>query len=344
MKVAMLKGKLNVSVEEMMKPLIKEDEILLKVKAASICGTDVRMYKNGYNNVDESNPLIMGHEFAGVIEEVGSNVKEYHKNQKVALAPNMGCGVCDLCVNGETHLCEKFDAFGITISGGFAEYVVIPAKAIQQGNIVFLEEAISFEEASLVEPLSCVYNGQKRLNMMPGSDVLIIGAGPIGIMHIMVAKLFGASKIFLNDLSEERMRLAKQLIPEIILINGYIKEEIKKHTGKGVDLCIIAAPAAVAQTQSLQYMNMNGKLLFFGGLPKDKENVFINSNVLHYQQLTIYGCTKQSVMDYRICSKLVNDKRIPLDKIISKKYNIDSFMEALENASNVVGLKHVITF
>lgn len=344
MKAALLKGKLDISVEEVPLPEIGDDEILLKVKAASICGSDVRMYKNGYQHVSKEHPLIIGHEFAGVIEKIGKQVTAYEVGQRVAVAPNMGCGTCDHCVSGETHLCEHYQAFGINMNGGFAEYVKIPATAIQQGNITVLQDAISFAEAALVEPLSCVYNGQKRLHMTPGKDVLIIGAGPIGIMHIMVAKLFGAAKVFMNDLSRERMEQAKKLFPDLILVEGDLQEEICKHTGKGVDVCIIAATAPTAQTQSLQYMNMNGQLLFFGGLPKDRENVSLNTNLVHYKQLSIYGCTRQSVMDYRLCSKLVNDKRIPLNSIISATYPIDDFMEAMDKAAHAVGLKHVITF
>ena len=344
MKAARLKGKLNIQVEEVPVPQIADNEMLLKVKSASLCGTDVRMYNNGYKDVSEENPLIIGHEFAGIIEEIGSKVKGYTKGQKVAIAPNIGCGTCDLCVSGQTHLCDNYDAWGVTMDGGFAEYVRIPAFAIEQGNIAPLDDEISFAEASLVEPLSCVYNGQKQINILPGDDVLVVGMGPIGLMHVMVCKLFGAAKVIVADLSDERLAKAKELFPDVYTVKGDLKEEIKKITGKGVDVSIIAAPAAIAQSESTEYMNMNGKILFFGGLPKDKEMVPLNSNTIHYKQLSIHGCTKQSVYDYRLCSKLVNDKRIPLNLIVSETYSIDEFDTALANAAAAKGLKHVITF
>lgn len=344
MKAARLKGKLDVQVEEVAIPKIADNEMLLKVKSASLCGTDVRMYNNGYKDVSEANPLIIGHEFAGIIEEVGPQVKGYYKGQKVAIAPNIGCGTCDLCVSGQTHLCDDYDAWGVTMDGGFAEYVRIPAIAIEQGNIAPLDDEISFAEASLVEPLSCVYNGQKQINILPGDDVLVVGMGPIGLMHVMVCKLFGAAKVLVADLSEERLAKAKELFPDVYPVSGDLKEAVKEVTGKGVDVSIIAAPAAVAQSQSTEYMNMNGKILFFGGLPKDKEMVPLNSNTIHYKQLSIHGCTKQSVYDYRLCSKLVNDKRIPLHLIVSETYSIDEFDRALENAAAAKGLKHVIAF
>lgn len=344
MKAVQLMGKEKLAVREVPVPEISDDEILIKVRAASICGTDVRMYKNGYQDVSEEKPLTLGHEFAGDIARVGGNVTAYREGQRVSVAPNIGCGTCDLCVSGQTHLCAGYQAFGITMDGGFAEYVRVPKEAIRQGNVTVLDKDISYQEAALVEPLSCVYNGQKLIQMRPGSDVLIIGMGPIGIMHIMVAKLFGAGKIFVNDLSWDRVDKAKELFPDVIPIKGEILDGFRENGIKGVDVCIIAAPAADAQAQSLEYMNMNGKLLFFGGLPKTREQVTINTNLIHYRQLSIQGCTKQSVEEYRLCTKLVNDKRIPLGLIMSDTYPIEEFGRALQEAVAARGLKHVIVF
>ena len=130
MKAIQLTGKESLRMTEVPVPEIGPDEMLLRVRAASICGTDVRMYKNGYKNVSEAHPLIPGHEFSGDIAAVGENVMGYHVGQKVSVAPNIGCGVCDMCVSGNTHLCRTYDAFGVSIDGGFAEYVKIPETPI----------------------------------------------------------------------------------------------------------------------------------------------------------------------------------------------------------------------
>ena len=344
MKAILLTGKESLKLAEVPVPEITPNEILLKVRAASICGTDVRMYKNGYKNVTPETPLTLGHEFAGEIAEVGAKIRGYHVGQRVAAAPNIGCGTCDLCVSGNTHLCRNYDAFGISIPGGFAEYVRIPYHAISQGNIAILEEDISYQEAALVEPLSCVYNGQMLMNAPKGADTLIIGMGPIGIMHIMMARVFGAGRIFVNDLNAERLSKSKELIPDVIPLEGDVMNGLRANGAEGVDVCIIAAPAASAQAQSLEYMNMNGKILYFGGLPAGRENVTINTNLIHYKQLTIQGCTKQSVSEYRLCAKLVNDGRIPLNLIMSDSYRIDQFHEAMDNAAAARGLKHVFLF
>ena len=344
MKAILLTGKENLKIAEVPVPEISPNEILLRVRAASICGTDVRMYKNGYKNVSEDHPLIPGHEFSGDIAAVGENITAYRVGQKVSVAPNIGCGVCDMCVSGNTHHCKTYDAFGVTMDGGFAEYVKIPENAIRQGNVSPLKDEISYPAAALVEPLSCVYNGQLLLNAPKGADTLIIGMGPIGIMHIMMAKVFGAGRIFVNDLNAERLSKAKELIPDVIPLEGDVMNGLRANGADGVDVCIIAAPAASAQAQSLEYMNMNGKILYFGGLPAGRENVTINTNLIHYKQLTIQGCTKQSVSEYRLCAKLVNDGRIPLNLIMSDSYRIDQFQEAMDNAAAARGLKHVFLF
>lgn len=345
MKSADLFGKENVKVVEVDIPKIAEYEILVKVKAASICGSDVRMIKNGYKNVDEDHPLTLGHEFAGVIEEIGEQINGYKKGMRVAVAPNWGCGVCDACVSGNTHLCDEYQAFGINKPGGFAEYVVIPKAAIEQGNIAVLSDNISFEEGSLAEPLSCVLNGQEIVDIKLGDSVLIIGAGPIGIMHAMLAEVWGAGKVILNDLSEERLDAAKVIIPSLTIVKDNLEETIKKITdGKGVDVCIVAAPAPSAQEASLNYLKMNGKVLFFGGLPKEREIVNLNSNLIHYKQIRIFGSARANISQYRTCLKLIEHGKIPIRKLVTNHFSIDDFKKGAEAAARAEGLKNIITF
>ena len=160
----------------------------------------------------------------------------------------------------------------------------------------------------------------------------------------MMAKVFGAGLIFVNDLNTERLAKAKELIPDVIPLEGDVMDELRANGAEGVDVCIIAAPAPTAQAQSLEYMNMNGKILYFGGLPAGRENVSINTNLIHYKQLTIQGCTKQSVSEYRLCAKMVNDGRIPLNLIMSDSYRIEQYQEAMDNAAAAKGLKHVFLF
>ncbi|MCF1684765.1 alcohol dehydrogenase catalytic domain-containing protein [Tetragenococcus halophilus] len=346
MRAVQLYGKEDMRVDNIEKPQINENEILLKIKAASLCGTDVRMYKNGAAGVDEHHPLTLGHEISGIIEEVGNHITSYKIGQRVSVAPNIGCGNCDQCVSGNTHLCANYRAFGIHLAGGFAEYLKIPEKAIQQGNITLLANNTFFEQAALIEPFSCVFNGQEIAGVFPGDTVLIIGGGPIGIMHAMLAFSKGAGQVILTDHHESRMEVAKRILPQLTTLSGGdLADKIAEKTqGKGVDLCIVAAPSPQAQTESIHYMAKNGRLLFFGGLPKDRENVALNTNILHYKQLRIFGCTRASLSSYRTSEKMIASGQIPIERLITNKYPIEEFNQALENAEKSIGLKNVITF
>ena len=152
---ARLYGPGRLAVEEIETPRINENEVLVKVTAAAVCGTDLRMYRNGFAGVDESHPRVLGHEFGGVVAQVGKNVECFTEGMEVALAPNIGCGVCERCAAGNGHLCDAYTAFGINIDGAFAEYVKVPERAVKSGNLMATPKGLSAEDVALNEPLSC---------------------------------------------------------------------------------------------------------------------------------------------------------------------------------------------
>lgn len=344
MLAALLYGKNDLRLEEVEKPRINENEILLKVKSAAICGTDVRMLRNGYKGISPDSPRILGHELSGIIEEVGVNVKEYKEGMRVAVAPNIGCGICNACVRGEGHLCKDYKALGINMDGGFAEYVVLPEASIRFGNIIELEDSVSFDEAAINEALSCVYNGFERCNIRPGDTVLIIGAGPIGMMHAMLAKMAGASKIFMNDLSEERMHVCKKIDSSFITVKSEnLKERIFEETkGEGVDVCITACPAPQAQVTALEVIATNGRINFFGGLPADKQKVLLNTNIIHYKQLIVTGSTRASISQFRKTLEFISSGILDVSKLITSRFSLREIHKGFELASQASGLKNII--
>jgi L-iditol 2-dehydrogenase len=195
MLAANLYGKNDLRVENKPVPEIKEDEILLRVKAAALCGTDLRMLQNGAAGVDGDNPLVLCHEFAGVIERAGALVNGCKPGQRVCVAPNIGCGLCGYCVSGDSHHCFRLKALGVHLDGGFAEYARIPAAAVRLGNVTPLADNV----------FSCAYSAFERYGVNPGETVVIIGAGAIGLMHAKLAKMAGAAKVILNDISQARL-------------------------------------------------------------------------------------------------------------------------------------------
>ncbi|NCD32478.1 MAG: Zn-dependent alcohol dehydrogenase [Spartobacteria bacterium] len=347
MMAARMYGVKDIRIEQVPVPEINENELLLKVESAAVCGTDVRMVNNGYKDIAEDNPRILGHEFAGVIESVGAAVKHYKPGMRVAVAPNMGCGVCDFCSSGKGHLCQReFMAPGINIDGAFAEYVRIPEAAVRQGNVIELDDRLSTEEAALNEPLSCVYNAFQKVGIFPGDNVLIIGAGPIGIMHGMLALMAGAANVMINDLSEERLAMCKKLDQRFITVVGAeVGEKVKEITkGRGTDVCITANPAPITHRLALELSAMEGRINFFGGLPKDKENVTVNTNLIHYKELTVTGSTKASVAMFAKTLSFVAEGLVDVKALITKRYKLVDISDAIADATAASGLKNVIDF
>ncbi len=348
MRAALLYGKEDIRVQDVPTPEINENEVLLQVKSAFVCGTDVRMYRNGHKGVSEDSPLILGHELSGVIAGVGSNVKGYTEGMPVTVAPNMGCGICEFCISGNTQLClENSQALGINIDGGFAEYVRIPEPAVRQGNMMLIPEGMSFEEAAIVEPLSCAYNGHSKCPVDAGDTVLVIGAGPVGIMHARLAKMAGAAKIFINDLSENRLALCREADSSFITIGAGapLQEQMNDLTkGRGVDMVITACSVPQVQAIALDLAAINGKVLFFGGLPADKAVVGLDTNIIHYKLLTVTGMTRSSLAQYRKTLDLIANGLIKVDDLISTRSTVDRIQTTIENVSRGIGLKSTIVF
>ena len=346
MQAAALYGKLDLRVGEADIPQIDAGDILVQVQGAFVCGTDVRMYHNGYPEISETAPMILGHEGSGIVASCGSDVKNFKEGMRVAVAPNVGCGICDYCVSGNTHLCSDVKAVGIHMPGFFAEYVKIPENFVRQGNVVAIPDSMSLEEAALAEPLACVFNAFEKSKMRPGETVLVIGAGPIGLMHAKMAQIAGVEKIIINDLSHDRLDLCRQIDSTFITLESEnLKEELDTLTkGRGVDVCITACPAPQAQQIALEIAAINGRIVFFGGLPADQAKVSLDTNLIHYKQLEVTGTTRQSLSQYRRTLQLVACGRINVKDLISSRTALGDIQSALDNISQARSLKSAIYF
>jgi L-iditol 2-dehydrogenase len=344
MRAAQLFGKEDLRVGDLPVPEIGSGEILLRVKAAAVCGTDIRMYRNGARGVGPDSPLVPGHEVSGVIERVGAGVAGYREGMRVAVAPNMGCGVCDMCVSGNTQLCPTYKAFGINIPGGFAQFMKIPEAAVRQGNLAEIPEGADFADAALVEPLSCVYNAFKRSAITAGDTVLVIGAGPIGLMHAKLALMGGAARVFMNDISQERLDLCVAAEPSIVAVSGgSLVERMKELTaGRGVDVCITAAPVPEIQIAALEVAAVNGRVMFFGGLPEGRSKVALDTNLVHYKQITISGTTRSSLSQYRQTLGLVASGAVKVKDLVTSVSPLAEVRASFDRVMQGKGLKNVL--
>ena len=335
MLAAIYKGKKNIKVRDIPKPEIDDNEVLLKVKACSICGTDRKIYEYGHFKIKENNEYVLGHEISGVIEEVGKKVDYYKKGMRIALAPNVGCGFCEVCRKGLEQLCSEYNAFGISWPGGFAEYVKIPEIAVKHGNLVEIPESLSYEEAAIIEPLSCCYNAYESLNIRPGESLLIFGAGPMGILHLILNKHLGIGMTIVTDVDEKRLKLGQGFGADyLVKSDSGIKKTIMSLTkGIGVDNIITAASVPEIQEEALELVAINGKINFFAGLPAGKEEIKINSNVIHYKQLRITGTTGASLKQFRQTVKLSQGVGCNLKRMITKKIGIEELSTIFEDIS-----------
>jgi threonine dehydrogenase-like Zn-dependent dehydrogenase len=264
---------------------------------------------------------------------------------RVALAPNMGCGRCDLCLRGETQLCPDYISFGVGLDGGFAEYMRLPRESIQQGNVVEIPHGLDFEAAALAEPLSCAYRGMMACRPGLGDVILIVGAGPIGLMHLQVARSLGAGTVIVSSHSEQRGREATRLGADVVINprrESLIESVLAATGGRGADIAIVAAPSAEAQAQCVELMNVHGRINFFGGIPPGEAQTPINANRVHYRELCITGTTGQTVRDYRAAMRLIAERRVDVASLVSHRYSLGEICEAVQSARAKIGLKVMV--
>lgn len=316
-------------------PSVGRGDVLLRVGAASVCGTDVRIVRHGNRKLRDGQTIVLGHEFAGEIAEAGAGVTGYAVGQRVSVAPNAGCGQCDPCARGLANYCRHYTAFGIDRDGGHAEYVLIPAAFVAQGNVVPLPDHLGDAEASLLEPLSCVVGGIRRSRIELGDTVVICGAGPIGLMHVMLVAVSGAARIIVSDPQEHRLEKARALGADRVLNPD--KEDLtqcvmEETGGRGADVVITACPAASAQEQAISLLAPLGRVCFFGGLPRDHGPIQLDSNAVHYGGFVVTGSTGGSVHDYCVALRMAAGGKVRLDSVISDVVDLSDPAAAYDKA------------
>lgn len=345
MLAAVYHGPNDIRVEQVEKPQIGPGELLIKVLAASICGTDLRIYHGNHRKYPEGTIRIPGHEVVGTIAEIGPGVEGYALGQRVFVGPNAGCGHCHECIRGNNNLCANYEAIGVTVNGAFAEYVRISALSVRQGNIIPVSESVDPAASALLEPFACVLRGQNALHIQPGEIVLVMGAGPIGVMQTKLARARGAGRIIVSEPSPERAAQAAQMgahrvvVPTSEDLNQVILEE---SSGRGADVIIVAAPAHAAQESALDLAAISGRINFFGGLPKDKPSINFNSNTVHYKELVITATTACSTADCWQAAQIVNSGLVDLSALVSQRFPLRDALKGFAAAEDRKSLKIVL--
>jgi L-iditol 2-dehydrogenase len=345
MLAAVYHGPHDLRVENVPMPSIGKGELLVKVLSASICGTDLRIFHGNHRLYTPGKIRIPGHEVVGTIAEVGEEVKNYSIGQRVFCAPNTGCGHCQQCITGNNNLCANYDAIGVTSDGGFAEFVRIPSNSVQQGNVIPVSESVDPAVAALMEPFACVIRGQNALHVGLGDVVLVIGAGPIGVMHTKLAKARGVGRVIVSEPLADRAEQAKRMGADRVInpVSEDLKSALSEESqGRGADVVIVAAPVHAAQEAALDLAAISGRINFFGGLPKDRPTINFDSNLVHYKELVITATTACSTADCWQSAKIVNSGMVDLSDIVSQRFPLKEAVRAFAAAEDRKSLKIVL--
>ena len=267
MKVAILEEIEHLVVREAPDLQLEEGAVVIEVKVCSICGTDLRIYRHGDARVKL--PHVLGHEIAGEVKAVDEQVTDYKVGDRVAVTPRISCGECFYCRRGQPIFCQNGRTFGYQLPGGYAEYLLVSSRGVQFGVLNRIADTLSFEEAALSEPLSCCIRAQRALQVRGGDTVVVIGGGPVGMMHCRLAKANGASKVILVERETKRLKQVDlSSIDEVVDSSKSDPEaEILTFTqGRRADVVIVTCSSVQALEQSLSLAGRGGRINIFAGL------------------------------------------------------------------------------
>ena len=352
----------NLSVQEIQFPTNQDEKgVMLKVNACAVCGYDVRVFRNGHSKVTP--PIILGHELCGeilkAITTTTSNDIIIKEGSRVAVCPVIPCLNCRYCYNKQYNLCINLKEIGSTVDGGFAEYVKIPKNIIQIGGLVSVPDNLSNEEAALLEPLACCLNAFSHIGQIitegerGRSSVVIIGDGPIGLLHLQLSKLYGAKTIVVGKISARIQKAKSMGADEVIFADDDHQSSYKETSdnvleftdGIGANVVIVATSNPAALDLAMKIAAKNSIINIFAGMPKENNNnnaIPIDPNWLHYNQISITGSFSSTPSMLYEAARLASTKEVDLSKVVTHRYSLSNIEEAILATEKYYGLRAVI--
>lgn len=325
MKAALLYGVEDLRVEDVAVPTVEAGEVLVRVRGATTCGTDLKIFHRGYVERVIKLPTIFGHEWAGDVVEVAAGLDWPRKGMRVRAGNSAPCLHCAMCQRGQYNLCEDM----MWLWGAYAEYIKVPSRMVFV-NMQEVPEGVSYLEAAIAEPLACVLHGVEEAGVRLGDTVAIIGAGPIGLLHLLVSKRVGAKKVVVIDVVNERLEIAAKLGADET-INGAkedVIERVRKLTGDyGTDVAIEAIGLPATWEQALKLARKGGVVLEFGGCPPGTE-IKLNAEQLHYGETTVKGAFHTTPLHFRKALDLIASRTIDVRPLITREMNLKNIHEA----------------
>jgi L-iditol 2-dehydrogenase len=321
----------DVRLEDVPEPECGPDEVKLKVKACSTCGTDVKIFYNGHQNITP--PATMGHEIAGEVVEVGANVSGWTPGDRAQVIAAVPCGECYECKKGWMAVCQNQTSVGYQYDGGFADYIIIPRQVLRVDGLNRIPDNVGYDEASAAEPFACAINAQELLGIEEGETVVVFGAGPIGCMHIRIARgVHRCGPVYLVDVNADRLKMSADAVQPEETIDGSevdVVDRVMELTGgRGADVIITATAANITQEQAIAMAARNGRISFFGGLPKTNPTITCDSNVVHYRQLHIHGANGSAPEHNKRALEYISTGQVPVKDLITEHIPLDRVLDA----------------
>ncbi len=337
MKSAVFYGKHDIRIQEHEMPAVGPKDVLIRVKACGVCGTDVHIYEGDKGAAEVTPPTILGHEFSGIVEKVGEAVTDYRPGDRVCVDPNCYCGACTPCRNGAAHYCEHMIGYGTTVNGGFAEYCAVNVRQVYR-----LGERTSFEQGAMAEPVACCLHGIDMCRIQPGSQAVVIGGGMIGLLMLQLAKLEGAAKVALLEPVEEKRLVAAKLGADVCIdpLQEDVKEQLHKAGFTWVNTVIecVGRPATIEQAIDIAG---NKAVVMMFGLTKPDETIAVKPFEIFKKELELKASYINPYTQKRALD-LIDTGRLDVSSMVHGTYGLEKLEEILRDAQARAKGKYII--
>ncbi len=328
MMAAVLYGKEHLEVEPVAVPNIGRGDVLVRVRTALTCGTDVKVFSRGYHARMIVPPALFGHELAGDIVAMGEDVTTWHVGQRVVAANSAPCYECFYCKRGLENLCDDL----LFNNGAYAEYIRIPSRIVER-NMYEIPDHVDYQSAALIEPLACVLRGLEETGIQPGDNIAVMGLGPIGSMFVRLAKIYGARVIAIGRRKSQLDRAHRMGASELLIAEDAVDlvPQIRKLTGgRGVDVAIEAVGLPEAWQAAVRMVRKGGTVNFFGGCPADSK-INLDTNLLHYSELTCKASFHHTPKHIRKALELVAAGEITSNDFVNRVEPLTNLLEVMRH-------------
>jgi L-iditol 2-dehydrogenase len=341
MKAAYVRGPSDVEIRTIEKPTVQSGEISVMMHACGVCGSDLEKIYGQYSQPS----MRLGHEPSGIISQVGENVKNFKKGDRVFVHHHVPCYSCHFCLHGNETMCQKYSETNLSPCG-LAEEFIVPEWNVSHGGVIKIPDTMSFDEAAMIEPLACCVRAWNKIKIKKGDAVAIFGAGPTGMMHVMLSQVYEMNEIFCFDVNDFRLSFAKKFdITESIKSTDSMAYEkiLAKTQNRGIDIAIVATGNLNAISQAIEFVRNGGTVVLFG-VPTKGAKLQLDVSKIYSKEITVVPSYAASESDTLAAFRLIQDNKVQVKRLITHRFNLTESRKALEYAHQVNdSMKIIIT-